>query len=91
MADNSNKGNPASKRMTNPRRKAARAVSWARGQRRKAARVEAQREREAANRQRRENGEPTPWEQSQIDRRDRRDKDPKVLKRREKHGKRRAA
>lgn len=50
------KGNPASKRMMNPRRKERRAQSWARGERRKDARREAQAEREANNREALPNG-----------------------------------
>ncbi len=45
------KGNPASKRMGNERRKQRRAKSWTRGQQRKDARRKAQQEREAANRE----------------------------------------
>lgn len=55
----SNKGNPASHRMTNPNHKATRARSWARGEKRKEARRRAQDERHAANVERLE---PTPWE-----------------------------
>jgi hypothetical protein len=72
MAENSNKGNPASKRMTNPRRKERRARSWLRGQKRKAERVKAQEERAAANRERRAEGLMTPWEIAKELRLDRR-------------------
>lgn len=80
----SNKGNPASKRMSNPNKKACRSRSWARGQKRKKQRVEAQEKREMDNRQRREQGLPTPWEEAQRDRAERRDQDPEVLERRRK-------
>jgi hypothetical protein len=50
-----------------PARKAMRERSYARGQVRKANRVEAQDKRAQANRVRRANGEPTPWEQSKLD------------------------
>lgn len=43
------KGNPATKRMMNANLKARRAASWARGERRKKATVEAQIAREVAN------------------------------------------
>jgi hypothetical protein len=62
MAADSAKGNPASKRMTNPVRKTRRERCWRNGQKRKAERVKAQQEREAANRTRREAGDLTPWE-----------------------------
>lgn len=66
------KGNPASHRMSNPRLKAARAKSWARGQARKAAArvlvATAERENSAA----RAAGGLTPWEQAQAKRRQRR-------------------
>lgn len=77
MADN-----PASKRMSNPALKGRRAMSWARGKRRKAERIEAQKRREAKNRLMRDRGEPTPWEAACEARAERRDSDPKVLQRR---------
>lgn len=43
------KGNPASKRMTNPRKKATRSLSWQRSQKRKDKRREANAKRAAAN------------------------------------------
>ncbi len=46
---NSNKGNPASKRMSNPRLKARRAECWKRGEARKASRRAAQEVRHQAN------------------------------------------
>jgi hypothetical protein len=57
------KGNPAHKRMGNDSLKARRAASWRAGKLRKQARVDAQREREKANRERRAAGLPTPWEE----------------------------
>jgi len=57
-----NKGNPAHKRMGNDALKARRNASWRRGKIRKGARQDAQRELEKANKIRRENGLPTPWE-----------------------------
>lgn len=57
------KGNPAHKRMGNDKLKARRAASWRAGKLRKQARVEAQREREKANAERRACGELTPWEE----------------------------
>jgi hypothetical protein len=62
------KGNPASKRMSNPRLKEKRARSWARGQERKAARALLLAERERANKVRRGHGEPTPWELAKAQR-----------------------
>lgn len=47
--NNAGKGNPASKRMMNTRRKENRAKSWARGERRKAERVKVQDARHADN------------------------------------------
>lgn len=44
------KGNPASKRMTNPRKKATRSLSWQRSQKRKEKRREENAKRAAANR-----------------------------------------
>ena len=49
------------KRASNKNREAQRQRSWARGQRRKAARREAQAKREARNKVLRANGELTPW------------------------------
>lgn len=51
MADNNgnSKGNGASKRMSNPANAAQRARSWANGQRRKAARIMDQEQRERDN------------------------------------------
>lgn len=46
---NPNKGNPAQKRMQNPRLKARRAESWARGQARKKKNREEQEARHQAN------------------------------------------
>lgn len=75
------KGNPAHKRMGNAALKARRAASWTRGQRRKAARVKAQTEREVLNQARRADGEPTPWELAKAKRQARRAEDPAVQKR----------
>lgn len=58
----SNKGNPASHRMTNPNLKARRARSWAAGQKRKEARRRAQEQRTEVNRGRLDNDESTPWQ-----------------------------
>jgi hypothetical protein len=66
------KGNPASKRMGNAALKGRRAMCWARGKRRKAARVEAQEKRAAENRLRRDRGELTPWEVARAERAERR-------------------
>ena len=79
------KGNPAHKRMMNANLKNRRANSWLRGQRRKKARIEAQKQRELTNEVLRENGEPTPWERVKEKRRQRRLADPKVQKRAAKH------
>lgn len=68
----SNKGNPASKRMTNTKLQARRQRSWLAGQQRKATRVAAQKAREQANREARAAGLPTPWERRQADRATRR-------------------
>lgn len=64
----SNKGNPASKRMTNANRKARRARSWAAGQKRKEARIKDQRTREALNRASRAAGDLTPWDAVKAER-----------------------
>jgi hypothetical protein len=69
---NSSKGNPAHKRMSNPAKKAVRQNSWNRCQKRKAARREAQAQREAANRRLRAEGLPTPWEAARAARKARR-------------------
>jgi hypothetical protein len=68
----SSKGNGASKRMSNPNHKATRARSWAKGETRKKARVEAQKQREAENKKLRAAGQPTPWEQARAARAERR-------------------
>lgn len=49
MAQQGGKGNPASHRMGNPKRKAARAASWARGEKRKDARRKEADRRQAHN------------------------------------------
>lgn len=61
-ATTSAKGNPASHRMSNAAYKDRRSRSWRNGQRRKAERIAAQRERERTNRERQARGEPTPWQ-----------------------------
>lgn len=58
----SGKGNPAHKRMSNAQRKNRRAASWARGEKRKEARRQAQKARERVNAATRASGELTPWE-----------------------------
>lgn len=62
----SSKGNPASKRMSNKNLKARREASWLRGQKRKAARIKAQKAREERNKELRAAGLPTPWEMAQA-------------------------
>lgn len=57
---NSAKGNPASKRMGNPKLKARRAASWLRGEQRKAVRVETQDAAARGNEKLRQYGLPTP-------------------------------
>lgn len=66
------KGNPASKRMQNPRRIARRAACWLRGQERKKLRKELQKEREAKNRKLRAQGALTPWKEAKKRRYDNR-------------------
>lgn len=56
------KGNPASKRMSNPKLKAKFARCWENGQRRKKARREAAALAEQRNRELIEAGELTPWQ-----------------------------
>ena len=68
----SSKGNPATHRMSNAALKERRAASWARGRRRKEARIKAQKDREKANRERRAQGIPTPWEVAKATRKTRR-------------------
>jgi hypothetical protein len=76
MADNRQpqrqKGNPAHKRMSNANLKARRAASWARGQKRKAARRTEQKARETANAERLANGLLTPWQHAKSSRKVRR-------------------
>lgn len=71
MADNKPKKH-LPKRAMNANRKARRAESWRRTQRKKAARRAAQAEREAKNRRLRDAGLPTPWEQAKARARERR-------------------
>lgn len=66
MAEQGSKGNPATKRMGNATRKGRRAMSWARGEKRKDSRRQAQATRERVNRDLREAGVPTRWEAAQA-------------------------
>jgi len=56
------KGNPASKRMSNERRKAKRARSWLKNNRAKAIRIADALARFETNEAHRKRGEPTPYE-----------------------------
>lgn len=75
---NSAKGNPASKRMSNPAKKALRQACWARGEKRKKLRVAKQEKQAAHNRALRADGEPTPWETAKAVRAARRAADPAI-------------
>lgn len=66
------KGNPATKRMGNPKRKERRARSWAAGQKRKEARRAAEAAAAARNADLRSEGQLTPWEAACAARRARR-------------------
>lgn len=66
------KGNPATRRMGNPKRKATRERSWAAGQKRKAARQAADAAAKARNDALRAAGELPPWEAARLARRARR-------------------
>lgn len=66
------KGNPASKRMTNEKRKARRHACWLRGQDRKRKRREANEDAHKRNQHRRASGELTPWERAKTARAERR-------------------
>jgi hypothetical protein len=68
--------------MMNESRKARRSLSRRRGEKRKEERRQAQAEREAVNRELRKKNRPTPWEITKIGRRNRRDSNPRVRKRR---------
>lgn len=57
------KGNPASKRMGNPKLKERRAESWRRGQERKKARVSDKKKRETVNAGLREKNLSTAWDE----------------------------
>lgn len=70
---NSNKGNPASHRMSNPNLKARRARNWAAQEKRKAERRAENEARAARNRELRAQGIPTPHELKQERRRIERD------------------
>jgi len=54
------------KRASNPKKKETRKRSWLAGQERKEKRRQAQKEREARNRELRDQGLPTPWEAEQA-------------------------
>lgn len=71
-ANQSGKGNPASKRMSNPKRKAARERSWERAQKRHKRNREAGEASAALNKQTRESGGLTPWEEARQARREHR-------------------
>lgn len=74
MADNSSsKGNPAGKRMANPRLKTRRAECWARSQRKKIEHAKENAARAAANKLTRAAGELTPHEIQRAKRRAARD------------------
>lgn len=73
---NSNKGNPAHKRMANPRHAATRAASWKRGEARKAARRAAQEARHQVNVEGAQRGILSPHKQHNVDNIGR--KEPKV-------------
>lgn len=60
----SNKGNPASHRMGNAKRKERRARCWERGQKRKKARREAEEQAHLRNVKLQKEGRLTPWEYS---------------------------
>jgi hypothetical protein len=88
MPDTKNKsakGNPASKRMSNPERKHRCAAAHSRSAVVKRERADAQIRRAGANRSRIEMGELTPWEQAKANRRARRAEDPKVQARAQHH------
>jgi len=63
---NSNKGNPAHKRMSNANLKARRARSWAKNARAKAIRIAEAKAAFEANEAYRRRGEPTPYEARRI-------------------------
>jgi hypothetical protein len=73
MPNQGGKGNPASHRMSNPKRKARRERSWARAQVKKAKNRAENEKRAADNRTLREQGLPAPHEAKQIKRREKRD------------------
>jgi protein-arginine kinase activator protein McsA len=64
----SSKGNPASHRMSNAALKNRRARSWRDSQARKQARIEAQHQRQVANRARVKAGEMLPWAAAEAER-----------------------
>lgn len=69
---NNSKGNGASKRMANPKRKASRERCWARGQKRKEQRIAAAAERAQLNAELRAAGDLTPWELARLKRTEKR-------------------
>lgn len=67
---NSAKGNPASKRMTNPKRKAKRERSWKKRQEVKAKNIAANERRRKANDDLRKVGQLTPYQERRLAQRD---------------------
>jgi hypothetical protein len=72
MPGQTQKGNPAHKRMSNEKHKATRQRGWLSAKRRKELRITGQRGRERQNAALRAAGEPTPWEAACAERRARR-------------------
>lgn len=72
MPGQTQKGNPAHKRMSNEKHKATRSRSWLSAKVRKQNRINVQRGRELHNRELRAAGEPTAWETACAERRQRR-------------------
>ena len=63
------KGNPAAKRMSNPKRKAKRERCWLRAQKRKAENIAAAKAAFEANEEFRKNGKLTPYQQRRAEQR----------------------
>lgn len=63
------KGNPAAKRMSNPKRKAKRERAWLRAQKRKAENIRAAQAAFEANEEYRKAGQLTPYQQRRADQR----------------------
>lgn len=83
MADNkSSKGNPASHRMSNAALKERRKKSHLSGEKRKAARREAQKLAEKRNILLLDSEKLTPWQEAKAKRAERRNADPFILRRR---------